>query len=264
MEDAPIESWKIDPRDGLLKPPTQRSPSPSTQASPSVDDALPMLELQRLDNPADDWFTGTPNTEAAAAEPLVSDRSLKMEAAYSKLPIKQLKRLKARNSGSSSRRHPRDHRSKPDSPAWSKADKCKWLFSETEFNGRLVYVTRPSTEDVTGPIAVGVERLRMDHSLQALYYQDDMLEWPPEEQIYSIIKRVEGSGVRVEQTTDGGFIWADCKYQVRLSLLLKTCHPPDCETCSLTLQVTETVCAVSRSLQLHKSESSRMPILITS
>ena len=59
-----------------------------------------------------------------------------------------------------------------------------------------------------GPIAAGLLRLRDDHSIEAIYYQDDMPEWPDDQQQYTLVMRLAGSGVHVDEAPGGGFIWA--------------------------------------------------------
>jgi hypothetical protein len=61
---------------------------------------------------------------------------------------------------------------------------------------------------VDGPIAAGLLRLRDDHSIEAIYYQDDMPEWPDDQQQYTLVMRLAGSGVHVDKAPGGGFIWA--------------------------------------------------------
>ena len=59
-----------------------------------------------------------------------------------------------------------------------------------------------------GPIAAGLLRLQDDQSIEAIYYQDDMPEWPEDQQQYTLVMRLAGSGVHVDKAAGGGFIWA--------------------------------------------------------
>ena len=62
-----------------------------------------------------------------------------------------------------------------------------------------------------GPITQGLLKLQNDPTVEALYYQDDMPEWPQEEQEYTLVMQESHSGLRVKKVPAGGYTWVTAR-----------------------------------------------------
>ena len=88
--------------------------------------------------------------------------------------------------------HNNSNNNNNDSP-WAGADPAKWKFLEQHFAGSFVFEEKGQSEQVMAPIAKGRDKFRADPDKYLyLFYQSNMLEWPTNQQRYTLIHR-EGS-----------------------------------------------------------------------
>ena len=93
----------------------------------------------------------------------------------------------------------------------------KWVFGETEYNGKMQCSSTPKKQQVEGPVADGIATLRNDpDTYEAVYFQDDMPEWPKDQQSYTLIFREAGSDIQILSQSSGGFNWVQACDQVRV------------------------------------------------
>ena len=96
----------------------------------------------------------------------------------------------------------------------------KWVFGETEYNGQMQCSSTPKKQEIEGPVADGIATLRKDpDTYEAVYFQDDMPEWPKDQQSYSLVKRMAGCDTSVVSEPGGGFNWVQACDRVRVILL---------------------------------------------
>merc|ERR1712032_465706 len=97
---------------------------------------------------------------------------------------------------------------------WSSADPSKWQFREVEYNGgySLTAGKKPQIDNVTGPIKEGKQKLKSNPAKYlGIFYQSNMIEWPPDEQQYSLVGRNK-SGFEVQEQPGGGFTWVKASF----------------------------------------------------
>merc|ERR1719336_2496382 len=75
------------------------------------------------------------------------------------------------------------------------------------------YHTQPVFEEESGTIEGGIQKLKADSvSYMGIYYQTSMVEWPEDQQKYTLIRRTK-SGFGVPDVEGGGFTFIRAKYQ---------------------------------------------------
>ena len=96
----------------------------------------------------------------------------------------------------------------------------EWVLGETEYNGQMKCSFAPKKQEIEGPVADGIATLRNDpDKYEAVYFQDDMPEWPKDQQSYTLIFRKAGSDIQILSQPDGGFNWVQACDRVRVMLL---------------------------------------------
>ena len=88
-------------------------------------------------------------------------------------------------------------RPKPPAPAaalveesYAGADPSKWSFPEVRYGGAYSFTSMGRKEQVTGEIAKGIEKLKAaPHLYTAMWYQADMVEWPTDQQTYTLHRK---------------------------------------------------------------------------
>ena len=98
-----------------------------------------------------------------------------------------------------------------------------WVVGEAEFKGHVDSEVKGArqnskieSEQVNGKLTDGIALVCNDpDTYEAVYFQDDMPEWPEDEQSYTIIKRGEkGRTTSVQPTPGGGFTWIQAVAEV--------------------------------------------------
>ena len=80
---------------------------------------------------------------------------------------------------------------------WSNADPTKWSFHSVTYGGSYSYKNKPDFEEVDGPISGGIERLKTEpHQYEALYHQTNMVDWPEDQQKYTLVVRKPKTMIR--------------------------------------------------------------------
>eukprot|EP00927_Polykrikos_kofoidii_P054538 TRINITY_DN48948_c0_g1_i1.p1 TRINITY_DN48948_c0_g1~~TRINITY_DN48948_c0_g1_i1.p1 ORF type:complete len:1175 (+),score=100.56 TRINITY_DN48948_c0_g1_i1:103-3627(+) len=88
----------------------------------------------------------------------------------------------------------------------------RWHFDSVEYNGSFSYHTKPEFENVCGPIAEGLQRLRKKPTeYEGLMHRTEMISWPKEKQQYKLVKRT-GSGLSVNSLPNGPCTYVSAKY----------------------------------------------------
>ena len=98
-----------------------------------------------------------------------------------------------------------------------------WVVGEVEFKGHIdsevkgaLTNSKIESEEVNGKLRDGIALVCNDPgTYEAVYFQDDMPEWPEDEQSYTIIKRGEkGRTTSVQPAPGGGFTWIQAVAEV--------------------------------------------------
>mmetsp|Transcript_140674 Transcript_140674/g.262478 ORF Transcript_140674/g.262478 Transcript_140674/m.262478 type:complete len:713 (-) Transcript_140674:49-2187(-) len=96
---------------------------------------------------------------------------------------------------------------------WKYANPSKWVFPEAQTDGDYSYCSEPVLEKIQKPISNGLEDLKASPDLyDGLFYQNNMLEWPEDQQKYTLVKRT-GSGFKMQTVPGGRWTWVKAKYQ---------------------------------------------------
>ena len=106
---------------------------------------------------------------------------------------------------------------------------AEWVLGETEFtdtssisfqevqNGQPCF--RTFDPEIKGPIAPGIATLRKDpETYEALFFRDECLNWTPNQQSYTLVKRMAGCEILVSPTPGGGFRWVQAVDRGRVKL----------------------------------------------
>lgn len=118
----------------------------------------------------------------------------KEEGAPPKAPPPGAKKKVARKPEARIARTPQKRASPMEAPA---ADPSKWVFSEQIFSGASSFTAIGQKEEVSGVITEGIAKFKANPStFIAIMYQTSMLEWPADQQIYTLLHRKGTKGYR--------------------------------------------------------------------
>lgn len=96
---------------------------------------------------------------------------------------------------------------------WSHADPAKWKFESTVFGGGYSLTPKTEFEKYNGRIEDGLNKVKSDPgTYEGIFYQTDTIDWPAEEQKYTLVKR-NGCGFSVKSVQGGAFTYVHAKFE---------------------------------------------------
>jgi len=113
----------------------------------------------------------------------------------------------------SNKRVPRRQSRKRENAAGGPEDP-KWSYREVVFGGSLSYVGKPLVEKESGSIKAALSKVRASpQQYSNLFYQTDMLDWPEDQQQFSLVHRAPKTAVFVEAQPAGNFTCVSAVYE---------------------------------------------------
>ena len=103
----------------------------------------------------------------------------------------------------------------PPADPWATADPDRWQFEEVLYGGAYRFTTCGKTIQERAPIADGIAKLKADPaSYVAMWFQADMVDWPTDQQRYTLLSRKGTKGfVPSDVSPQGRFKCLTAKYQ---------------------------------------------------
>ena len=95
------------------------------------------------------------------------------------------------------------------------AEASKWAFPEVRYGGAYSFTSMGRKEQLAGEIAKGVAAFKAaPHTYAAMWYQADMVEWPADQQKYTLLHRKGTKGFAPQNTSEqGGFACVQAAYK---------------------------------------------------
>lgn len=107
-----------------------------------------------------------------------------------------------------------------DTSPFARADPQKWIFKEMLFSGSYSMTTLGQKDEIKGPIAEGIHKLKAEPSKYiAMWFQADMVNpqasqpWPVDQQSYVLLHREGTDGYKPAEAANGAFKCIMATYQ---------------------------------------------------